>query len=114
MLPVVQQAGVPVVVLNLQPVPQLDYEKFNALGDRGLMTGVWLEHCQACSAPEIACVFNRAGIDYHLVTGYLDDPAAWQEIGHWVEAAKVRDVCAATAWACWDIITAACWTSTAT
>ena len=44
-LPVVQQAGVPVVVLNLQPVPQLDYDKFNALGDRGLMTGVWLEHC---------------------------------------------------------------------
>ena len=69
-LPVVQKAGVPVVVLNLQPVPQLDYEKFNALDDRGLMTGIWLEHCQACSAPEIACVFNRAGIAYHLVTGY--------------------------------------------
>ena len=53
-LPVVQEVGVPVVVLNLQPVPQLDYDKFNRLGDRGLMTGVWLEHCQACSAPEIA------------------------------------------------------------
>ena len=91
-LPVVQKAGVPVVVLNLQPVPQLDYDKFNALGDRGLMTGVWLEHCQACSAPEIACVFNRAGIEFHLVTGYLDDPEAWREIGQWVEAAKVRDV----------------------
>jgi L-arabinose isomerase len=91
-LPVVQRAGVPVVVLNLQPVPQLDYDQFNALGDRGLMTGVWLEHCQACSAPEIACVFNRAGIDYHLVTGYLDDAEAWRDIGEWVEAAKVRDV----------------------
>jgi hypothetical protein len=51
-LPVVQHLGVPVVVLNLQPVAQLDYEKFNALGDRGLMTGIWLEHCQSCSAPE--------------------------------------------------------------
>ncbi len=91
-LPVVQRAGVPVVVLNLQPVPQLDYDKFNALGDRGLMTGAWLEHCQACCTPEIACVFNRAGIDFHLVSGYLDDPAAWGEIGEWVEAAKVRDV----------------------
>src|SRR5579859_3485596 len=39
-LPVVQKARVPVVVLNLQPVPQLDYAKFNALGDRGLMTGI--------------------------------------------------------------------------
>jgi len=88
-LPVVQKARVPVVVLNLQPVPQLDYAKFNALGDRGLMTGIWLEHCQACSAPEIACVFNRAGIAYHLVTGYLQDEAAWREIRDWADAAKV-------------------------
>src|SRR5581483_7446172 len=91
-LPVVQKAGVPVVVLNLQPVPQLDYEKFNKLGDRGLMTGVWLEHCQACSAPEIASVFDRANIPYHLVSGYLEDEVAWREIGEWVEAARVRSV----------------------
>jgi L-arabinose isomerase len=91
-LPVVQRAGVPVIVLNLQPVAQLDYEAFNALGDRGKMTGLWLEHCQACCAPEIACVFNRAGINYHLVTGYLDDDEAWTEIGEWVEAVRVRNV----------------------
>src|SRR5947207_2070372 len=24
------------------------------------MTGLGLEHCQSCSAPELACVFNRA------------------------------------------------------
>ncbi|MGI4788295.1 MAG: hypothetical protein ACRYFS_05540 [Janthinobacterium lividum] len=53
-LPVVQKAGVPVIVLNLQPVAAIDYERFNSLGDRGLMTGEWLAHCQACSAPEIA------------------------------------------------------------
>ena len=88
-LPVVQKAKVPVLVLNLQPVPQLDYEKFNSLGDRGLMTGVWLEHCQACSVPEIASVFNRAGVDYHLVTGYLEQKAAWTEIRQWIDAAKV-------------------------
>jgi L-arabinose isomerase len=88
-LPVVQQAHVPVVVLNLQPVPQLDYKKFNALGDRGLMTGIWLEHCQSCSCPEIASVFNRADIAYHLVTGHLQDDEAWQEIRDWVDAARV-------------------------
>ncbi len=88
-LPVVQKAKVPVVMLNLQPVAQLDYEKFNALGDRGKMTGVWLEHCQSCSVPELACVFNRTGIDYHVVTGYLKEEAAWDEIGDWVDAAKV-------------------------
>lgn len=89
-LPVVQRAGAPVVVLNLQPVPQLDYARFNALGDRGHMTGVWLEHCQACCAPEIACVFNRANIDYHLVTGHLKDAGAWAEIRAWAEAATAR------------------------
>lgn len=88
-LPVVQQAGVPVVVLNLQPVAKLDYRRFNRMGDRGAMTGEWLAHCQACSAPEIACVFNRAGIRYHLVTGWLDDPEAWREIAAWVDAARV-------------------------
>jgi len=88
-LPVVQKAKVPVVMLNLQPVAQLDYESFNALGDRGVMTGVWLEHCQSCSVPELACVFNRTGIDYHVVTGYLQEEEAWQEIQDWVDAAKV-------------------------
>ena len=88
-LPVVQKTKVPVVMLNLQPVAQLDYEKFNALGDRGVMTGVWLEHCQSCSVPELACVFNRTGIDYHVVTGYLQEEAAWQEIRDWVDAANV-------------------------
>ena len=89
-LPVVQKAGVPTIVLNLQPVRRLDYDAFNAMGDRGTMTGEWLAHCQACAAPEIACVFNRAGIPYHLVTGTLDDEDAWSEIADWVAAAGVR------------------------
>ena len=53
------------------------------------MTGVWLEHCQACSVPEIASVFNRSGIRYDLVTGFLQDEKAWHEIEGWVEAARV-------------------------
>ncbi len=89
-LPVVQKTNVPVVVLNLQPTSAIDYERFNAIGDRGIMTGKWLAHCQACSVPEIACVFKRAGIDFHLVTGYMQDAVAWQEIEDWVEAIKVK------------------------
>ncbi len=88
-LPVAQKLKVPLVILNLQPVPQLDYEKFNALGDRGKMTGVWLEHCQACAVPEIASVFNRSGIGFHMVTGYLEDVEAWNEIEAWTQAAAV-------------------------
>ena len=88
-LPVAQKLKVPVVILNLQPVAEIDYEAFNQLGDRGKMTGVWLEHCQACSVPEIASVFNRSGIQYDFVTGYLQDEEAWREIESWTEAARV-------------------------
>jgi L-arabinose isomerase len=88
-LPIAQKVKVPIIILNLQPVPTLNYAAFNALGDRGKMTGIWLEHCQACSVPEIACVFNKAGIQYDFVTGYLEDHEAWKEIESWVAAAKV-------------------------
>lgn len=89
-LPVAQQAGVPIIVLNLQPVPAIDYQKFNSLGDRGVMTGEWLAHCQACCAPEIANVFNNCGIDYNLVTGWLKEDRAWEQISSWVDAITVR------------------------
>jgi L-arabinose isomerase len=85
---VAQKVKVPVIVLNLQPVPQLNYKSFNALKDREKMTGIWLEHCQACSVPEIASVFNRSGIRYDFVTGYLQEEKAWNEIASWVKAAR--------------------------
>ena len=88
-LPLVQKLNCPIIILNLQPVAAIDYAKFNNLGDRGTMTGVWLEHCQACSVPEIASVFNRAGIPYQIVSGYLNDAEAWNEIQQWTEATKV-------------------------
>jgi L-arabinose isomerase len=89
-LPVVRRARVPVIVLNLSPGAAIDYAWFNALGDRTRMTGEWLAYCQACSVPEVANVFRRAGISFHQVTGMLDDdPQAWNEISDWIEAARV-------------------------
>jgi L-arabinose isomerase len=88
-LPVVQKAKVPVVILNIQPVAQLDYDKFNAMDDKGKMTGLWLEHCQSCSLPELACVFSRADIAYHVVSGYLQEDYVWKEINDWIDAATV-------------------------
>jgi L-arabinose isomerase len=91
-LPVVQKSKVPVIILNLQPVAAIDYATFNKLGDRGKMTGEWLAHCQACSVPEIASVFNRSNIPYEFVTGYMEDQSAWKEIEDWVDAARVAKV----------------------
>ena len=81
-LPVVQKARLPVVVLNLQPSAALDYENAD--------TGEWLAHCSACAAPEIANAFARAGVDFRVVSGMLfEDAAAWGQIRHWCEAAGV-------------------------
>lgn len=88
-LPVVQKAGVPVIVLNLQPTAAMDYEAFNRMEDRVAMTGEWLANCQACAVPEIASVFNRAQIPFHQVTGTLSDEDAWAAITDWVDAARV-------------------------
>ena len=89
-LPVVQRLRAPVVILNVQPVAAIDYASLNALGDRGKMTGEWLAHCQACSVPEFASVFNRAGIRYEIVTGYLQEDIVWQEVKEWIDAARVK------------------------
>lgn len=89
-LPVVRKAKVPVIILNLSPEASIDYTTFNAMEDRVAMTGEWLAHCSACPVPEIANVFNRAGIPFHQVAGMLhDDPQCWNEIAEWVQAAKV-------------------------
>jgi L-arabinose isomerase len=92
-LPVVQRAKVPVVVLNLAPEPAMNYAKFNRLEDRTAMTGEWLANCSACAVPEIANVFKRARISFHEITGILhDDPVCWDEVDAWIEAARVADV----------------------
>jgi len=89
-LPMVQRAKVPVLVLNLQPGAAIDYDAFNRLPDRTAMTGEWLAFCSACPVPEIANVLSRAGTAFHQVTGVLGDETAWREIEEWIQAAHVR------------------------
>ena len=91
-LPVAQKLNCRIIILNIQPVAAIDYETFNQLGDRGLMTGEWLAHCQACSVPELANVFNRARIDYEIVTGYLGEQVVWDDMKNWIEATKVASM----------------------
>jgi L-arabinose isomerase len=94
-LPVVQRAKVPVIILNLSPEAAIDYATFNRLEDRVAMTGEWLAHCGACPVPEIANVFNRARIPFVQITGQLrDDAECWDEVDGWIEAARVANVLA--------------------
>jgi len=91
-LPVVQRAKVPVIILNLSPEANIDYAVFNQMTDRTKMTGEWLAYCSACPVPEIANVFKRSNIRFFQITGILEnDPASWNEIGEWMEAAQVAN-----------------------
>jgi len=85
-VPAVRDIGRPVLVLNLQPSPALNYDEAD--------THEWLANCTVCAVPELAGVFARSGIPFNVVSGLLrreDGPAgerAWQEIGDWVAAAR--------------------------
>ena len=91
-LPVVQRAKVPVIILNLSPEKAIDYKFFNKLNDRTKMTGEWLANVSACPVPEIANVFLRSGIKFHQITGVLhDDAEVWNEVKEWIGAASVAN-----------------------
>jgi L-arabinose isomerase len=81
-LPALQSAKAPAVLLGLQPTSTLDYANVD--------TGEWLANCAACCVPEIAGACTRAGIPYDTVAGTIeDDERAWGKIGAWVRAAGV-------------------------
>ena len=100
-LPIHQINKAPVIILNLQPTPEMAYEETG--------TDRWLAQCVACPIPEISNAFNRAGISFKAVNGLLglrETPAfakadevtydrpeairAWKEIGEWCKAATVK------------------------
>lgn len=89
-LPAVQRHRAPVLVLNLQPSPALDYPNTD--------TGEMLAHCCACCVPEISNAFARSRIQFNVVSGLLNPvegkanryyERAWSEIADWVQAARV-------------------------
>jgi L-arabinose isomerase len=89
-LPVIQRAKVPVLLLNLQPEAAMDYERFNRIGDRTAMTGEWLAYCSSCPVPEIANVLRRLHLPFQQITGVLhDDPVCWINLDEWLTAAEI-------------------------
>jgi L-arabinose isomerase len=81
-VPAVQEAGVPCVLLALQPTTSLDYENTD--------TAEWLANCSACCVPELAGAFTRSRVRHDTVTGTIEgDERAWSQIGAWVRAARV-------------------------
>jgi L-arabinose isomerase len=82
LVPVAQRSGAPVLLLNLQPTESMDHATFD--------TGAWLAYCGACPLPEMANAFERCGIDFRSVSGYVEEERAWARIERWLKAAGVR------------------------
>lgn len=90
LLPIVQRARVPILLLNLQPSAAINYKTFNRMESRTAMTGEWLAYCSSCPVPEIANVLTRLSIPFHQITGMLhNDPVCWDEIDQWLRGAEV-------------------------
>jgi len=100
-LPVHQICKAPVIILNLQPAPEMSYETTG--------TDRWLAQCVGCSIPEISNALNRAGIPFRAVNGLLglektpefakadevtdkrpEAVRAWIQIKEWCQAAMVK------------------------
>jgi L-arabinose isomerase len=81
-VPIAQRSGAPVLLINLQPSEAMDHATFD--------TGQWLAYCGACPLPEMSNAFQRCGIPFRSVSGYLDDERAWARIIRWIKAAGVR------------------------
>ncbi|WNV84617.1 L-fucose/L-arabinose isomerase family protein [Umezawaea sp. Da 62-37] len=82
LVPVAQRSGAPVLIINLQPTERMNHATFD--------TGAWLAYCGACPLPEMANAFERAGVGFRSVSGYVEDERAWTRIARWVKAAGVR------------------------
>ncbi len=82
LVPIAQRSNAPVLLINLQPTESMDHATFD--------TGAWLAYCGACPLPEMANTFQRCGIPFRSVSGYVEDERAWARIGRWVRAAGVR------------------------
>ena len=81
-VPIAQRTKADVLFINLQPTEKMDHESFD--------TGAWLAYCGACPLPEMANAFERCGLKFRSVSGYLSDDRAWRRIEGWVRAAAVK------------------------
>ena len=81
--PVIQGIDVPVVMVGLQPLAAMDYDK--------ACTYMQLQNDSACAMPEFVCAAERLGKKYaDIIIGRLNnDSKALEKISEWCEIAKV-------------------------
>jgi L-arabinose isomerase len=83
-VPIALRTGADILFINLQPSEKMDHDSFD--------TGAWLAYCGACPLPEMANTFERSGLTFRSVSGFLHDERAWARIENWVRAASVKRI----------------------
>jgi len=81
-LPVVQRAGVPIIIVSMQPSRAMDYEHGT--------TFMQLEHDNQTSLPEVCYALRRANIEIPgMIVGTLyHDERAWSRVFDWCKVAR--------------------------
>lgn len=85
MVPAVKDLKVPVVLMNIQELPSLNFSETRRLED-------WLGHgCTCACMPELTAMLERYGVRYDLITGWLHgDTVVDDALEKWCAAASVR------------------------
>jgi L-arabinose isomerase len=83
-IPIALRTGADILFINLQPSEKMNHDSFD--------TGAWLAYCGACPLPEMANTFERSGLAFRSVSGFLHDERAWARIENWVRAASVKRI----------------------
>jgi len=80
-VPVVQRANVPIVIVALQPTSAMDYKNGT--------TAMQLEHDQGPGLPELCCALRRVSVEpAGMIVGLLYDDSTWQRIFDWCKVAR--------------------------
>jgi L-arabinose isomerase len=83
-IPIAQRGNTAILLINLQPTEQMDHANFD--------TGAWLAYCGACPLPEMANAFERSGVPFRSVSGFLHEERAWLKIENWIQAASIKSI----------------------
>ncbi|MGQ9631814.1 MAG: arabinose isomerase [bacterium] len=81
-LPIAQRNEAPFLILALQHVPTVDYDRYST--EDFTFTGAPM------NAPEFACACERVGLPFHCVFGGSFEDRTWKEVREWIEAAAVK------------------------
>lgn len=78
---VTRECKIPVLLLELQPETRMDHAMAT--------TGDFLRYAGVAELPELCNVFDRTGVNFDVIVGWLRDESVWARVAIWIRAATV-------------------------